>query len=518
MGNNSITLSSALYLSNPEVTALVDGDTVVIASPFFMRPTQRGFALVSADLPSTISPEDYTGKYSAIAKQDALKHQLISSFKTRSWAFCTQCKAIKNPEELKTISRITIWNFSFFQKILETKPCIFLAFLRTYKTSEQSVKLSQDVNGKNGRFVALSEPIEVDMSRPVLNDKKFNLACRKIKELREAEINKFEFASETTVEVPSSLAQEPGSNSVGLSHPTIESQNIINRVLPRLPFNNRGGAGANAWISKIAEVGNSSNGNDFEKLVRKSFLELGFSCSNNNPKANLDPNKVGGSGGVDFYCESPYPIVGECKSTKTTTIPSGTPGQLIKLGHNNLQEKYQECIKLIVAAGNLSNPASQTLKQNNIGMMSPEALQRIVEFRNKYKSYPGALDLFELRDSCFLDDQQKQFGGPIDSKIEEYLLKLEKAMELKFNLVLFLHEYYQKKKKYLFSSSPRTFFSCEAFDIYTEYQERYEMPITQEEMREALIELSSPFVGCLGRITNPDPLKESYYWLRDLEV
>ncbi|WP_198920685.1 hypothetical protein, partial [Anaplasma marginale] len=56
----------------------------------------------------------------------------------------------------------------------------------------------------------------------------------------------------------------------------------------------------------MAKVGNSSDGNEFEKLVRKGLIKLGFGNSNTNPKTSLDPDATGGAGGIDFYCETPY--------------------------------------------------------------------------------------------------------------------------------------------------------------------------------------------------------------------
>jgi hypothetical protein len=47
------------------------------------------------------------------------------------------------------------------------------------------------------------------------------------------------------------------------------------------------------WIKTISKVGNSSEGHTFEKLVRRSFIKLGFSNSRNDPKASLDPEATG---------------------------------------------------------------------------------------------------------------------------------------------------------------------------------------------------------------------------------
>ncbi|MEO0688142.1 MAG: DUF1802 domain-containing protein, partial [Cyanobacteria bacterium J06649_11] len=61
--------------------------------------------------------------------------------------------------------------------------------------------------------------------------------------------------------------------------------------------------------------------------------------------------------GLDFYCEYPYPVVGECKATKSEKVPDGTAAQLIKLGYKHLQKHFEYCVKIILAAGELTQHA-----------------------------------------------------------------------------------------------------------------------------------------------------------------
>ena len=156
-----------------------------------------------------------------------------------------------------------------------------------------------------------------------------------------------------------------------------------------------------AWIKTIAKIGNSSDGNKFEKLVRKSFGFLGFNNDDHNQtlkypnlKNCLDPEKAGGAGGLDIFCEFPYFLVGECKATKNENVPDETPAQLIKLGNNLLQKDYNKCVKVIVVAGKLTPKAALTAKNNNINVMRPETLEKIITLQAKY---PGCVDLLELK-------------------------------------------------------------------------------------------------------------------------
>ncbi|MCE2719820.1 MAG: hypothetical protein ACK57R_17330 [Dolichospermum sp.] len=256
-----------------------------------------------------------------------------------------------------------------------------------------------------------------------------------------------------------------------------------------------------AWIKTIANVGNSSDGNEFERLVRKSLIKLGFSCSNTNPQANLDPDKLGGPGGVDFYCEYPYQVVGECKATKTEKVPSKTPGQLIQLGKNHLQEKYDNCLKLIVAAGELTNDALLTTVNNGIYMIRPETLQKLVEVQTKYQN---SVNLIELKE-CL---QQSKYGL-VDDKINEYIDKIEKEIKLRSHIIQIVKKHLEKTNAkdakvddfriaYLYNNPPQNLEDKELYDI--------------------LIELSSPLTGYLGRIKEDFWKKDRFYYLRDLPI
>lgn len=140
-----------------------------------------------------------------------------------------------------------------------------------------------------------------------------------------------------------------------------------------------------AWIETIAKTGNSIDGHKFEKLVRKSLGFLGFNNDDHNQKLKLkhpqlkdglNPEKVGGAGGLDIFCEFPYFLVGECKATTSKSVPVKTPAQLIYLGNRHLQNDFDKCIKVIIAAGRLTSDAALTAKNNHINIMRPEIFRK----------------------------------------------------------------------------------------------------------------------------------------------
>jgi len=254
------------------------------------------------------------------------------------------------------------------------------------------------------------------------------------------------------------------------------------------------------WIKTIADVGNSSDGHQFEKLVRKSLLKLGFTNSRNDPKASLNPEATGGAGGIDFYADAPYPIVGECKATKNEIVPSKTPGQLIQLGNNHLQQDYDPCLKLIVAAGELTPDALRTTLNNQISVIRPETLQHLVELQAQYK---GAIDLLKLK-ACLQDAY-----GLADDKIEQYLVQVRQDIAVRSHIV--------KSVKSLQENAGLG--EVEVGQIYGAYiGSSPPKPLMPNELRDILIELSSPLTGYLGRSKGNELNRDRFYFLRDLPL
>jgi hypothetical protein len=259
-----------------------------------------------------------------------------------------------------------------------------------------------------------------------------------------------------------------------------------------------------AWIKTIAEVGNSSDGNLFEKLVRKGLLKLGFANDHPTLKSSLDPEGCGGAGGLDFYCNQPYQVVGECKATKTETVPSETSAQLIHLGNRHLSEDYERCIKVIVAAGALNFHAQQTSRNNQMNVIKPETLERLVTLKAKH---PGAINLLELK-PCL---ENSPFGQEADAKLNQHIDQIEQSLNVYSNLI--------KAVKKLHEIEPdRSEF--QVLEIRTQYNALFANtdmnPITPQTAYELLIELASPLSGYLGRTKVSGISSDCFYFLRDL--
>ncbi|OYE05684.1 DUF1802 family protein [Nostoc sp. 'Peltigera membranacea cyanobiont' 232] len=500
-------INTALRLPAPEIEALLQGRIIAVMPNKFITPG-REFALCPADASINLLPVEqyYRSNFLPIAQsifaqlnsqgvliqpqqmsllsnEEQLKLPLLAyeTVLLKAWAKCELCQIINNAGTLATLSQLTIWTTEALKEILKQRQNIFLAYLRVYhlpKSIEVPIKSSS-------QFLALPQPLNVSEVNPVINDRIFAQRKRQLEKLEPSlhpELEELQSAiASLTISQPAAKQLDDDIKAF-LGWSSDKPKNPLDLDLP--------------WIHKIAEVGNSSDGHTFEKLVRRGLLKLGFTGS------GLNPDATGGAGGMDFYAEQPYPIVGECKATKTEKVPDGTPAQLLKIGMNHLGKfQYDNSIKLIVAAGELNFYASRTATENQMNVISPETLQKLVELQAHYKN---SINLLELK-QCL---QQAPFGLAED-KINTYIDKVEQSIRLRSHII-------QLVKNYLQNSGIE---SAGVESLHGAYFGSYPpQPIKTIEMHEILIELSSPLTGYLGRIKGSNWNSDRFYFLRDLPI
>ena len=512
MKNTSI-VNTALALPTPEIEALRQGRMIVAMSNIYIAPGRKFVVSANNNTTNYHNSFDVDSYYhsnfvnsnkhvvlesitqgalikpqqlSLIKGDEQLEIPLIDSTKVLSniWASCKLCQSINDKKSLAALSKLTIWTQSALEETLEIKKNIFLVYLRVFQLDKET---EIAVKGNN-IFIALSQPLTVDNSKPILPDNIFATRKRQLEKLAppsHPELEKLlDVLSPLAIKNPAAKQfQENIHLFLGWSNQ--KQQKCFDSDL--------------VWINKIAEVGNSSDGNEFERLTRKSFIKLGFSCSNTNSNANLNPEKLGGAGGLDFYCEYPYPVVGECKATKTEKVPDGVAAQLIKLGYKHLQEDFKSCVKIILAGGELTQHALLTAQNNHMNVITPETLEKLVELQSHYQ---GCVNLLELK-QCL---QQEPFGLA-DDKVNSYINKIQQDIKLRAHLVQLV--------KYYLQNSNLDSTGVEALHgAYFGSQPPRQLNI--QEMHEILIELSSSLTGYLGRTKGADWKSDKFYFLRDL--
>jgi hypothetical protein len=478
--SNLIHLNTALCLGYSDIEALLQGRMIAFIPWTFIHPG-RSFALCKPTTTENFSwkQQNYKQDFSEI---DQNNQQINSETGLiTAWAKCELCQIIDNTESLNALSQLTIWTKQALQQAFQQRQYIFLAYIRVYLLSSPITIASY----KQSQFVGLPAPVKVTNTNPVLSDRIFAQRKQQLEKLEpplHPELQELQSALASIATINPAAKNLDDDIKVFLGWSSHQSENTLDADL--------------TWIQKIAEVGNSSDGHQFEKLVRRGLLKLGFTGS------VLNPDATGGAGGMDFYAEKPFAIVGECKATKTEKVTDGTPAQLLKIGMNHLGKfQYDNSIKLIVAAGELNSYALRTATENHMNVISPETLQKLVELQTYYKN---SINLLELK-VCL---QQAPFGIA-EEKVNNYIDKVEQSIKLRSHLINLV-------KDYLHNSGIESAGVEALHGAY--FGSNPPRPIKTEEMHEILIELSSPLTGYLGREKGTDWRSDRFYFLRDLEI
>lgn len=462
----------------------------LIAVPFkqYLREGEVLWLYPSQQLPFNLELEQYyQPEYLINAKKSVVRYARYP-IEIQAWARCEYHWHI-NPDQKHLLSKVaqsTVWNLSALEHIFEQHQVIKLLILRVYRLSNPSIV---KIRTAPGTFYfpkpedLITTATESDI--PIVSDASFNK--------RKALLLSGKVYPNTGIETLLFQCEQNLDKIPNVQQLTDDIHQFLGWIDKKPAKQDDSDS---VWISKIAEVGNSSDGNEFEKLVRRGLLKLGFTGS------GLDPDSTGGAGGMDFYCEYPYPMLGECKATKSEKVSDGTPAQLLKIGMNHLgRVTYESSIKLIVAGGKLNFYALRTATENQMNVIRPETLQRLVKMKAQSQ---GSIDLLELK-QCL---QQEPFGEAADDKVNNYINKIEQDIKLRSYIIKAVKELGESERGH------------ETVEIRVQYNavfaKEQTLKLEDEAAHDLLIELSSPLTGYLGRIKGSDWRSDRFYFLRDL--
>ena len=487
-----VSLSTALCLPMPEIEALIKGQTIAAMPRIFLNPG-RQFALYPANS-STIplSVERYY-RLNLFASAENSPIQLdTETVAIKAWARCEFCQVVDDTKALDILSPLTVWTKEGLEEALGLWQNIFLAYLRVYHLPQPlEVSVNPNSQDKIGKFVGLPRSVTVTDASPVLSNTTFPQR---------------RYQLENRLPPPHPELEELQSALVHLSTTNPKAKQLDAELKMFLGWSEKSPTTQPdpdlGWIRTISQIGNSSDGNGFEKLVRKGFIKLGFGNSNSNPKASLNPESTGGAGGLDFYCETPYQVAGECKASKHESVPNSVTAQLVHLGLTHLgQDLFNRSVKFILAAGPLTNPANQAAIGSKMNVIRPETLQRLVELKAKH---PGSVNLLELK-PCL---EQEPFGENADVKVNLYIDRVWENLKLRSQIV-------QAVKQLCYSDSEFP----TVVEIKVQYNAKFatNFKLTYQSVSDLTIELSSPLTGYLGRREKGNDAEgDRFYFLRDL--
>jgi hypothetical protein len=403
------------------------------------------------------------------------------------WAECKSCESIDNTFELLKLSQLTALPIEELESIFQQRASIFLLVLRVYKLPNPIQVQQQSI----GNFVPLPETITIFEKIPILDDEQFQQIQDQSKDLELLIIpnqSSDSFISDNDfLEINPSLLNDSSSNLNDNIDSSSKSEKYQSLDL--------------SWIQTISTLGDRSieqdqgkstyqAGTDFENIAKQGLEFLGFT---------IDESHKGGAGGLDLFCSQPYPLTGECKAGKS--VPSGTTEELIKLGGMRLgTDRFLESKKLIIGAGKVSKDVITASHEWKVSIIKAMTLQKLVELKAKYD---GAINLIELKE--YLQ------AGQIDNKIDEYIQKVESDLKLRSQIVQAV-----KRLADMGTTQPNFERICTQYNamFYTDS----ESILHDHEVRDYLIELSSPLAGYLGRVEENGKKCDRFYYLRDLPI
>ena len=384
-----------------------------------------------------------------------------SEVKISVWARCERSQQFFEKDKCEILATHLQIPVESLQNALEQNGFIWLSYLRVYHLSSPIVIK----NITKGVFLALEDRVYINELQPVLDDITY--------EKRKREVENLEPPEPLDIQIQQMLEELEAAHNKDYK-----------------------------WIEQISKVGNSSGGHEFEKLVRKSFIFLGFSNSNTNSKASLDPEATGGAGGIDLCCELPYPVVGECKASANEAVLTKVCGQLTNLGQGHFPD-YEKAVKIIIAAGSLNRHSKPIAINSKMNVIKPETLEKLVKLK---LTYSVSINLRELK-ACL---ENEPFGEDANAKLLEFIDKSEheikQQIELRSQIVQAVKDLQEANPDWSSSS-----------EIRTQYHANNKGSILDiGQIRDLLIELSSPLAGYLGRVEENGKKCDRFYYLRDL--
>ncbi len=469
---NQLPIATGFCLPAPDIEALNQGRNILVMPRIFMNPG-RLFALYPTDIEFNSLPLEqyYRPGFIPIAQQ-SLAELNQDKVKIKVWAKCELCQTLDKPEELENLSKLTVWTAEALHKTLEQRGHIFLAYFRVYRLP-QPLEIDPV---SNSRFISLPATITVDESQAILDSNQFETLYRKILNRQPPEHPELE-------ELETAIAK------LTLTHPDAKFlKDKIQIYLGWQPAKPDQIPENLNWIYTINQLGTTSEGGKYEKgtafenIVHQSLKFLGF---------ELDENAKGGAGGMDLYCTKPYPMVGECKAGQS--IPAGATQELIRLGGTHLgQQLFNQAVKLIIGPGKPTPQVQKSAQEFKISIITSMTLEKLVKLQAQY---PGSVNLIELKN--YLQ------AGQMDDKIDEYIKIVVNRLKLRSHII-------EVVKNYL-NNAQMT--EATVSGIHGTYCANPLQPLSESQLYEILIELSSPLTGYLGRTED-----NRFYFLRELIV
>ncbi|MCP2727457.1 DUF1802 family protein [Limnofasciculus baicalensis] len=473
-----VVINTAFPFPAPDIEALLQGHSIVAMPQIFMNPG-RQFALYPTDTSiNSLQTEQYYRSNFLPTARNTLSEIEGDTVLIKAWARCEHCQVIDQPDYLKMLSQLTVWTKEALLKTLAQRGHIFLTYLRVYRLPQP---LEIPVH-PNPRFMPLPETLTITEATPVFGNLFFKQRCLQMQQRQSSPYPELKalqsaiaYLSDRNL-AAKEIQREIANFLIGVSARPLKSMDsdLI-------------------WIERIAKIANSHDSNELKILVEKSFHKLGFTNSQTNKGGKTETPE-----GINLYFDAPYPLVVTSPVMPDETGETSILEEVIEGVKKIIGVSDNNCVKLIVAAGELTPDEILEAKLYQMNVIHPETLQRLVEIQAYHK---GSIDLIKLQ-NCW-----QNVWGSADETIQQYLADIRQILELRSLIV-------QLVKHHLHNAGLKDTAVDALHRVYVTSQ--FPESLTIEEIHEILIELSSPLTGYLGRIKGKDWQSDRFYFLRDL--
>lgn len=376
---NMSALSTALCLPALDIEALLQGRTVAAISDTFRNPAK--FLLCPVDLPA--KPGQLESRY---------QEQFLGSFKAtytsvedpdavmiHAWAKCKTCRIFSAQDNLAALSTLTAWTPDYLYELVQARHKIFVLFLQVHRFSTPlKLIMPRLESSRINTYVRVPGSWSDQGAIPLLDDETFSKRQKQLVKLSppiHPELQ--ELQRELVFEREYSLGAMALDRDIRyfLGWSRAEETQLYDSDL--------------SWIQQVATAGADNDETEFREMVRRCLVKLGFSerKDNINQPANVnsndpkEPSSTGQNGSEieneKIYCQSPYTVVAECRANKDNSVSNADTEKITRLGNTQLsEEKFESAIKILFAAGPLTENAQQTARRNNINVIRPDTLQK----------------------------------------------------------------------------------------------------------------------------------------------
>ena len=492
-------LSTALCLPALDIEALLQGRTIAAISDTFRNPSK--FLLFPVDLPMGIGrlesryQAEFLGSFKATyTTVDAPDEVVI-----HAWAKCKTCRIFSEKDNLTALAALTAWTPEYLQELVQERHKIFVLFLQVHRFSEPlKLKMPRLAADNANAYVRVPGSWSDQGALSLLSDEIFANRQKQLIKLAPPAYPELQaLQKELVFEREYSLGAMALDRDVRylLGWSRAEETRLYDSDL--------------SWIQQVSAIGNGLDAEEFQEVVRRCLVKLGFSgadqtdCAVNASDDSSDAS-ISNVRDFDTHFSSPYFLVSDCKVDKHSSVSRTVIETLLMQGIAQLGlEPFEVAAKVLFASGPLTEHAQKTARRENINVIRPETLQKLTEIKARY---PGAIDLIKLRAHL----QAAPHGEAADEKVDQFIDETLFQIRVRAALIQSVKNCQDRTGQ----ESVGTDTVCGAYAAFS----TTDLPrLSVGEVQDMLIELSSPLAGYLGRDRASNG-RSLFYFLRELSI